>query len=603
MHRATTLGLRLGRVAVGLALFVFGCWVLVRPGLHIFGEHLKDIWTYQSRDAHRFTAMSMLEGSLKYHYSLVSLAGDEQVRNGAGYTNWGYGVPLLQMPFHAIARHMRSVPAAGFFPDRAIFFFYLALTAAVLWAGLDRFLATRERWPGSSRLRRHALSWTAACFILCAGLYPSISAHFHVYDETIAYFVMAELVAMSAYACLLGSSRWAPVVSLAAAAGMGLLIRPTGAIFLAMWAALVVLERPSRRTAIVFLGAAAPFVFFWMYTNWVRSGSPWSLGFQNALPGAEHAGQQRFGSICVDNWEHTKLFTKYIFKALFFVAVTSAEAPAFLHQCQFALERRTPSDSPIEPYLGPVVLVFLVWTLLDLVFRRQRKIALYLPHATIAVIFAMYVYAGVGMAWRYVGDFLPLVFLAAIQYVRSFPPMASSVVGWPLAAVLFIGAYGNYRLHVQPTKTQMENIDASRIPHMMEDFRSTRSGQGDKSLPSKVQCGGSLEWPHFNVPWRTNWAGWEHDCVVWTITEVFLGVPAKHDDSYVVRFETKGMVPTSLPVYVNGRYYTAHKVGDTYEAKVQIPYDSLTSPTILVSIEWQHKVGPVPGKLLAISIE
>jgi hypothetical protein len=626
----------LGRRALWLGLFLLGCWPLVLPGLHIFGEHLRDIWTYQNRDAHRFTAMSMLEGSLKYHYSLVSLAGDEQVRNGAGYTNWGYGVPLLQIPFHAIARHLHSVPAVGFFPDRAIFFFYLALTAGSLWVGLDRFLATRERRPCPPRLRRHALSWTAACFILCFGVYPSIAAQFHVYDETIVYFILAQLVAMSAYACLLGSSPpnlgWraaspqnlgsaaspqnpgsaaspqnlgsaAPIFALAAAGGMGLMIRPTGAIFLAMWTALVWLERPSRRMAIVFVALVAPFVVFWLYTNWVRTGYAWSLGFQNSLPGPEHAGQVRFGSMCVDNVAHTVMFARYIFRALFVVALTSIDAPTFLHQCQFSLERHTPIDSRTEPYLGPVVLAFLVWTLLHLAFRRERRIALYLPHATLALIFAMYVYAGAGMAWRYVGDFLPLVFLAAMQYVRFLPPMASSLLGWPLAAVLSTASYTSYQLHVEPTKTQVENIDPERIRHMREDFESTRSRNADKSLPSKLHCGDSLDWPRFNVGFRKNLMGWERDCSVGDVTEVFLGVPAKADDSYVVRLETSGMVPPSLSAYVNGRIYTAQKVGDRYEAKVQIPRARMTSPTILVSIEWQHKIGPVSGKLIEISIE
>jgi hypothetical protein len=63
------------------------------------------------------------------------------------------------------------------------------------------------------------------------------------------------------------------------------------------------------------------------------------------------------------------------------------------------------------------------------------------------------------------------------------------------------------------------------------------------------------------------------------------------------------MDPGSRPVFVNGRRYTAHKVGDTFEAKVHIPYASLSSPTVLVSIEWQHRVGSVDGKLIEVSID
>jgi hypothetical protein len=165
-----------------------------------------------------------------------------------------------------------------------------------------------------------------------------------------------------------------------------------------------------------------------------------------------------------------------------------------------------------------------------------------------------------------------------------------------------VGAFASVKRHIQPTQNQVENIEPAKVPRMWEDFMSTRSGQ-DKILPSKVQCNSSPEWPHFNVPWRWAIAGWQSDCVAWTLTEVFLGVRPKQDDSYVVRFVTEGMEPGTRTVYVNGRLYTAHKVGDTFEAKVHIPHASLSSPTILVSIEWQRRLAVVPGKLLEISIE
>jgi hypothetical protein len=589
---------RLSRRARWLILFALGVWAILLPAFHIFGEHIADVWTYQSRDVHRFTAMSMLEGSLQYHRSLVSLAGDEEVYNGAGYTHWGYGVPLLQIPFHAAARLVKSL-RAGFFPDRAIFFVYLALTAGIVWIGMDCLLALREPGTGSSRLRRHALSWAAAAFMLGSGLYPIMAGHFHVYDETIAYFVMIELVAMSAYVFFAQSSGWAPMVSLGVAAGMGLLTRPTGAIFLAMWTAIVLLERPSRRTAFVFLGSVAPFVLFWLATNWVRTGYPWSMGFQNSLPGADHVGHVRFGSLCVATWEDKKKAARAIFDTLF---VMVPQNVPWMEKCGLKFEPRTDADVAAEPYLGAGVGVVLLWTLLHHAFRRERRLALYLPHVAFAGIFAVYVNSGAGFAWRYVGDFMPLVFLAGVQYVQTLPLAASSVLGWPLAAVLLTGAYVSIKHDVEPSKNHTENLDASQVARMWQDFEATRGGQ-DKTLPSSVRCGAAPDWPHFNVFWRSNPLGWSRDCTVGTITEVFLGVPPKPDDSYVVRFETGAMSPKSAQVYVNGRMYTAQKVGTTYETHVQIHYASLTSPVVLVSIEWIHALVPGDGKLLAASIE
>src|SRR6185312_17302683 len=101
--------------------------------------------------------------------ALSTLGGDEQVFNGASYTNWGFGVPLLQLPFQAAAWHLRLTPSF-FFPDRAIYCAYFACLVPVLWAALDRLVATRR--PRSPQLRRHALSAAATGLVLVVASYP-----------------------------------------------------------------------------------------------------------------------------------------------------------------------------------------------------------------------------------------------------------------------------------------------------------------------------------------------------------------------------------------------------------------------------------------------
>lgn len=584
--------------AAWLTLFICGCWVLFRLALRPFGGHLEDVWVYQSRETHRFTAMSMLTGSLRYHYSLVSLVGDEEVYNGAGYTHWGYGVPLLQLPFHAVARHMASLPAK-FFPDRAIFFVYVALLVPTLWLAMDRLVATRAIVPPNARFRALALSWAVTAFILCTGLYPLLTGHFHVYDETIAYFVVVELAAISAYAMLTRSSGWAPVVALAASAGIGLLTRPTGAVMLGVWTAIVMLERPSRRTAVVFLGSVAPFVTFWLVSNWIRTGYPWSMGFQNSLPGADHIGHVRFGSLCINNWDDTKMVARAILRSLFVVP----ENLPWMHTCGLRFEGRSGSDAGNDPYLGVGVEIFLVWTFLHYVSRRERRLAVYVPFAAIAFVFVSYVNAGAGMAWRYVGDFWPLVFLIGVQYARTLPFTATSTLGLPLAAALLASAYTTYKREIAPAEKQFDAFDASAASHMWQDFEKTRTGQ-DKVMPTTLRCGALPDWPHFNAWWRSNVIAWNPDCTVATVTEFFIGVPPKKkNDSYVFSLKTEGMSRPSILVWVNGHRYAARRIGDTYQTDVGIHYPSLSTPTIFVSIEWQHDLFPVPGKLDEASIQ
>jgi len=97
--------------------------------------------------------------------------------------------------------------------------------------------------------------------------------------------------------------------------------------------------------------------------------------------------------------------------------------------------------------------------------------------------------------------------------------------------------------------------------------------------------------------------GWRGNCTVEMFSELFLGVPPRGDDSYVVRFTTEGMSAESARVYVNGRSYSAHRNGNAYEATVSIHYASLRSPTVLVAIEWTRGLDPVEGKLLDVALE
>ncbi len=274
----------------------------------------------------------------------------------------------------------------------------------------------------------------------------------------------------------------------------------------------------------------------------------------------------------------------------------------WMETCGFKFEPRTNADVASAPYLGAGVGLFLLWTLLHHVLRRARSIAVYLPYAAIAGIFALWVDAGAGLAWRYMGDLTPFVVLIGVQYVQSLSRAASSLFGWPLAAVLAAGAFTSVKRDIEPSKHQWDSFDASRIPHMWQDFEATRTGQ-DKSLPTTVRCEAVPPWPHFDVFWRTNPLSWSRDCTVGQVTELFVGVPPKQDDAYVIRFETEGMSPRSVPFWINGRKYTAQKVGNTYAADVHIHYASLTSPNVLVSVEWIHELKAGDGKLLAVSLQ
>jgi hypothetical protein len=593
-------GLRLPRRAIAIAV---GAVVLVATAAGALGA---DLWCYGSMDAHRSTSMAMLTGSLKLHHGLSQVANDEQVYNGAGYTNWGFGVPLLQLPFHAIARLLGAFPG-GFFPDRLILFVYLAGLPPVLWWSLHRVL-TAKRPDGPWGLQA-TLSFAGTCLVLAYALYPIFAFRLFVYEETIGYFVLFELYALCAYLHTLRSDRLLPVAALAAAAGFGLLIRATGVVYFGVWGALLALERNARgrgrgrggewpRLA-VFAGVTAPFVGFWLYSNYAKSGSPLSLGYANSTPYYPyHVPIQRFGSQCADTWSHAAEVASSLFSALFF-AVHDGATP-HLKACHFAFELQSPDRSPFrdEPFLGVTVLVLLAWALCHPSVLSVRRLSTYVPYAALAAIFFLFVYAGM-FAWRYAGDFWPLVVLAVVQYVERLPvALHRRVLGWRMAALLGILSLFGCAKHVLPTLRSVGviKVDSEQAALMAPRFEAARWGV-DPTYPSRVDCGDPVVWP------RGGGKGWDGTCAVDTFTNVYLGVPRKTDVHYDFVLHTRGIDAPSLRVYVNGRFYTAHGQNGTYRAAVEIDYGALTSPAVMATVEWTRAFEPPRGgELLSVEL-
>jgi hypothetical protein len=609
-------------------LLLVGLDVLARTALRAMGGYDR-LWLFERMNQSRYTAMAILTGTLRLRNGLQHVGGDEQVYNGAGYTNWGFGVPLLETPFHLYAwRHIAQYPSK-FFPDRAIFFFYLLVLIPVLWAAFDRLLAMRERAfaPGAARVRRHLLSWSATLFVLGCTLYPLMSCRFLIYEETIAYMVVFELFALSAY--IFAQPAWgsAAVAMLGAAAGVGLVVRSIGLLYLGLWGMLVLLQSRRAKPVLVYAAVAAPFLVFWLYSNTVRSGSPFALGYSNSLPGyAYHLAVVRFGNRCGDTKDHFFEAAWRLFRGLFLNVndppgplppLPSAhpvhppptpEPSLWLKQCHFDFELRPPAGQvyDLEPLLGTGVLLLLGWILAHYLARRERRLSLYLPFATFAVLFCAYAKGVPGLAWRYEGDFWPFVVIACAQYANWLPRGAARTVGLPLALVFALWAYTSLVRDVDPALATLEMIDpndpATPRTAMWDDFTNSRYSL-DPPLPSSVRCGDRLGWPFRNGQgWSSSWGG--PGCTVDPATMVYLGVPRKRDGRYALRFNTRGVRSSELRVNVNGRIYTAHRsAGDEFSVPVDIKYEALTSPIVMTTIEWTTAFDPPPGvELLSIEL-
>src|SRR5262249_16942246 len=147
----------------------------------------------------------------------------------------------------------------------------------------------------------------------------------------------------------------------------------------------------------------------------------------------------------------------------------------------------------------------------DLARRRERRPALWLPYVAMGFFFAAFVRRGEGFAWRYVGDFWPLMVLAAVQYIHTMPadrvrPLHSRttkvlLLGGLIALAHFLvpwqwssgGPHGEGRAETVPPR------DAAR---MEDSFRASHSGI-DAPLPSRLSCDARPTTPYNNgLGWK-----------------------------------------------------------------------------------------------------
>jgi hypothetical protein len=583
-----------GSALVGASALLFTAWLCLHGRL---GE-------FEANEAHRFTAKAMLTGTLRLRSMVTLAAHDEQVHGGAVYTNWGFGVPLLQLPFHALATATHAFQ--GFFPDRGIYFFYLAVAMPIVWAAFDRLFTMQ--WPAASPGLRRTASWAATWMVLQVTLFPLMSKRFVVYEETLSYFTLCELAALSAYIFALRAWSLGPVCAMGVAAGMGLLVRPTGLVYLGVWGAVVALEARAKR-ALALAAVMAPFLAFWLFGNFVRTGSVFSLGYENSNPDWEYETPLlRFGATCTDSAWHALEAAGRLFGAFFFYVAREPHDP-WMKTCHFDFEKR---DRLPDPFFGPWVLALLAGMAFRLVARhRGRRLSVSLPYALpyagIVLLFVAFVRRGEGFAWRYVGDFWPLIVLAAVKYVHARAPDGRKPLDARLAMTFFAaGLVAMARFFPWRPEDRRDVLTPQGdglTPHgretMAADFAASRWGV-DPPMASRIACSDRPRLPYHNaLGWRL---GSEDGCGVGVFTNVYLGVAAKPNDRYALRLATDGMSAPSVSVYLNGEAYTAWKHGESYDADVTLHYRELESPIVMATVLWTHETDPPAGKLLSIEL-
>src|SRR5207253_4618161 len=87
----------------------------------------------------------------------------------------------------------------------------------------------------------------SSVFLLTYGLYWLISMYFGVYEATVAYLALVEFSAVSFFVLFRLERRTGLLLALGAAEGIGILVRPTGVLYLALFLFLLCLPGGRRR--------------------------------------------------------------------------------------------------------------------------------------------------------------------------------------------------------------------------------------------------------------------------------------------------------------------------------------------------------------------
>ena len=175
-----------------------------------------------------------VSGTLHLRNALSKVGHDEQVYNGAGYTNWGFGVPALQMPFHAVAARTPILLEA--FPPASFRSRHLLLLPGGTIPSSGR--PSIGCWP-CVRARRRALAAARALLVGVAprsipALYPLTSCRFFVYQDTIAYLVVSSCWPSGRTSSRCGRGAPPPWWD-GGSRRRGAPVRPTGLVWLGCW--------------------------------------------------------------------------------------------------------------------------------------------------------------------------------------------------------------------------------------------------------------------------------------------------------------------------------------------------------------------------------
>ena len=437
---------------------------------------------------------------------------------GGMHSNFGLGLPILAIPFHALAR---AFGAPGF-PDEVRFLIFYALTGALFTRALHR----------ASRVEPTALVASAAVstfLLLFPTLVGLLATRFLIYEQTIAVGALWSVLLLAGVLLLLERATTLRLVLVCGAAAFSIFIRAPLAAYglttLALATAIAHRGGLPRRGLVAGVATGIFVTALYLVGNFIRFGSPFEAGYANIVSLAFVNHLTRWGVSFAGAPLH--MAARELFATLFLldpvaspiITVVPAGVPATVAPYAIGQRWREYSSPTFDLWIFAAwVAAFAVvaWRIVSRrLWRRGRElgdevttvVGLWALPPSIAL-FVFYARVG-NLATRYMVDLYPAYAAAAIcvgmafvDGVRKRAPRGVPAAQLTIAAVgwIYLSGGGGW----PPRREGPVNREALDAQLAAIDAQSK-----DQPIPSShIACGE----PRGPEPVHGHFAGWLDDC-------------------------------------------------------------------------------------------
>ncbi len=465
------------------------------------------------------TSLSFLHGRLDLPYSPLAIPADLQFHSGKIFTNWGFAIPILQLPFQLISKLFdRSI----FFPEVFIFYFYYFFCTIFIFNYIK------------SLIKNIKTSIILSCFIVAILTLWLVSYRFEVYEQTAAYYMLGLICLFVSYKKILGGRQniknymFHVVIS-----SLLILTRPL-AIIPIFLVNIHLLTKNRRLFLFSILSLVIPISFFAL-SNYIKTGSFFADGLINTNPGNIHQlFSNRIGDACL--FSSFDLFVAKI--KIFFHVIFYGNSSAY--PCFLTFED---SISLQKPYLSHFLNLLAFFSIIFLIFKHKYAEVIFFL-AGLILTFFIYVFFSFYFTYRYVVDFLFFYFLIffevlLLSYKKRYEKIYFSKVNL-LLTFSFLFYFVKIIYPQLPSITAVVNTENYSLINFADkkvDYFPLYRSCGDKKLIS------------------ADLVFWDQpDCKVKDYLNTYLSFSKNEKNKYRLNIEGKNL-PAILTLIINGTRY------------------------------------------------